>query len=95
MFIVLIHFKKPLAEVEPHVAEHRRYLDQGYLENVLLVSGPMTPRVGGVLVSQSNDRARLEAYLANDPYRLHQLADYELIEFTAVKAHEHHLSLIE
>lgn len=95
MFIVLIHFKKPLAEVEPHVAEHRRYLDQGYRQNMLLVSGPMIPRVGGVLVSQSNDRARLEVYLANDPYRLHQVADHELIEFSAVKALAGYSSLIE
>lgn len=95
MFIVLIHFKKPLVEIEPYVAEHRRYLDAGYQQDLLVVSGPRNPRVGGVLVSQAQDRARLEAFLAKDPYSIQQLADYELIEFAAVKAHAAFSSLIE
>ena len=94
MFIVLIHFTKPFAEVDPHVAAHRAHLDEGYQQNLFIVSGPMVPRTGGVLVSQTEDRACLEAFLAADPYHLHQLADYEVIEFAAVKFHEKISSLI-
>lgn len=87
MFVILLHYKKPLADVDRWLTEHRTFLEQGYQHNLFIASGPRNPRTGGVILSQCQDRAVLEDVLAQDPFRVHDIADYEVIEFTAVKHH--------
>ncbi|MDD7039160.1 MAG: YciI family protein, partial [Alistipes senegalensis] len=48
MFIVRLTYKKPLAEVERHLAAHREYLDRHYADGAFLCSGPQNPRSGGI-----------------------------------------------
>ena len=79
MFIVLLTYKLPLAEVERHLAAHREYLDRQYAAGTFLCSGPQNPRTGGVILCRAADRA------AEDPFRIHGVADYEIIEFSPVK----------
>jgi uncharacterized protein YciI len=62
-------------------------LDTGYQKNYLIASGPRTPRTGGVIFSQLKEKAIFEAFLQQDPFYLNQLATYEILEFTPVKAH--------
>ena len=85
MFIVLLTYKLPLAEVERHLAAHREYLDRQYAEGTFLCSGPQNPRTGGVILCRAADRAAVETLTAEDPFRIHGFADYEIIEFSPVK----------
>ncbi|MBM3857318.1 MAG: hypothetical protein FJ390_05065 [Verrucomicrobia bacterium] len=87
MFVVLLSYKKPLEEIEKYLAEHRAFLDQGYATDFFLLSGPMNPRTGGVIISQLASREQLESILKQDPFSVHGLADYKIIEFQAVKYH--------
>ena len=87
MFIVNLHYKKPIEIIEQFITEHRAYLDIGYQHNYLIASGPKNPRTGGILLSQLKDRETLENFLKNDPFILNEVASYELIEFTPVKHH--------
>jgi uncharacterized protein YciI len=88
MFIVLLTYKKPIEEVDQYLVAHRAYLDQGYAKNFLLASGPKIPRNGGVLISQLRDRAQLESFLQQDPFYIHEVGDFEIIEFEAFKHHK-------
>lgn len=81
MFIVLLTYKLPLAEVERHLAAHREYLDRQYAAGTFLCSGPQNPRTGGVILC----RAAVDALTAEDPFRIHGVADYEIIEFSPTK----------
>ena len=85
MFVVLLTYKKPLAEVEQHLQAHRQFLDESYRKGYFLASGPRVPREGGVILVRSMERQALEAHLLNDPFYSQQIADYTLIEFEAVK----------
>lgn len=87
MFVVLVTYKKPLERVEQYLVAHRAFLDRGYQEQLLIASGPRVPRTGGILLSQCNERAVLETFLSQDPFLLQGIAEYEVIEFTPVKAH--------
>lgn len=40
---------------------------------------------GGVILCRAADRAAVEALTAEDPFRIHGVADYEIIEFSPVK----------
>lgn len=85
MFIVQLTYKVPLAEVDKYLQAHREFLDYHYKQGLFLLSGPMKPRVGGILIALTTDREQLETVLQNDPYQLADIADYQLIEFTPVK----------
>lgn len=95
MFVVLITYKKPLNVIDEFLIVHRAYLDEGYKNNILFASGPQNPRTGGVLLSQLNDRAQLEQFIQNDPFKINGLADYQIIEFEPVKCHQDFLRFIK
>ena len=84
-YIVEITYRAPLSRIEEVLPTHRAYLQTGYDSGLLLGSGPQIPRQGGILIARAPTRADLEAFIAQDPYRLQDLADYRLIEFQPVK----------
>lgn len=86
MFIILVTYKKPLAEVEKHLADHRAFLDRHYADGALLCSGPQNPRTGGVILCRLTDREAVEALTAEDPFRIHDVAEYRLVEFSPNKS---------
>lgn len=88
MFVIHITYKKPLSLIDEHLQAHREFLETGYQRNYFIASGPKTPRTGGIILSQVSDRKKIETFLKNDPYVVHDLADYEFIEFTPVKYHK-------
>lgn len=85
MFIIQLTFKVPLVIVEKYVQSHRDFLDNYYKQGLLIISGPLKPRTGGIIIAAINDRARLEAIFAQDPYRLADIADYQFLEFVPAK----------
>jgi uncharacterized protein YciI len=87
MFVIELTYKVPLEVIDKYVNEHRNFLDKGYKNDFFVVSGPKIPRTGGIIISQLKDRKQLEEILQHDPFQIHDLADYEIIEFNPVKYH--------
>lgn len=88
MFLIIVNYKQPLTVVDEHLAAHRAFLEEGYQRDYFIVSGPRNPRTGGIILSQLTDRQQLEQALAQDPFYIHGVADYEIIEFNPVKKHK-------
>lgn len=95
MFIVHLTYKKPLETVEEFLVEHRNFLEEGYKKNFFIASGPKIPRTGGIILSQLKDRDQLQNILAADPFLVHDIADYEIVEFDPVKYHQDFASFIQ
>lgn len=95
MFIVQLAYKVPLTEVDKYLQAHREFLDYHYRQGLLLASGPMKPRTGGIILVLSQDRQAVEALFKQDPYHLADIADYTFTEFTPVKHHQALNVLIE
>jgi uncharacterized protein YciI len=85
MIIVELTYIAPLCDVDKYLQAHREFLDYHYKQGLFLASGPQKPRVGGILIALTNDKAHLESILKQDPYCLASIAEYRLIEFTPVK----------
>lgn len=85
MFIAILTYKKPLADVDKYLATHREFLDVHYAAGDLIASGPRKARVGGVIMLTSQSREDAEAILCQDPFRVNGIADYQLVEFTPTK----------
>ena len=82
MFIAILTYKKPLSEVDRFLAAHREYLATHYAAGDFIASGPQNPRVGGVIMIKANDRTAVEAIIAQDPFNINGIADYQIVDFT-------------
>ena len=82
MFIAILTYKKPLSEVDRFLAAHRAYLAKHYAAGDFITSGPQTPRVGGVIMMKAPGRETVDAIIAEDPFHINGIADYQIVEFT-------------
>ncbi|MDT8897009.1 MAG: YciI family protein [Thermanaerothrix sp.] len=84
-FLVEITYTLPFEQIAPLVSEHRAFLQEGYDSGMLLMSGPMNPRVGGIVIARAENEEQLRDYFSRDPYFLKHAATYRFIEFDPVK----------
>lgn len=85
MYVVLLTYTAPLEEVDYRLPDHAKWLDKHFARGEFLAAGRRNPRTGGVIITRPMDRAKLDAMLASDPFALHHLASYEVIEFSATR----------
>lgn len=82
MFIAILTYKKPLEEVDCFLQAHRDYLAVHYAAGNFIASGPQTPRIGGVIMIKADNRAAVDSIIAQDPFNINDIADYQIVEFT-------------
>lgn len=95
MFIIKSTYKASISEVDKYTQAHREFLDYYYKQGLLLISGPMKPRTGGIIIAASTDKAHIESIFKQDPFYLAEIADYEFIEFTPIKHRDEVKDLIQ
>ena len=83
MFVIELIYKASLAKIDAHMTAHVRFLKKYYAAGNFLVSGRKIPRDGGIIVAVGRTRAEIEAIVQEDPFYLHGLADFRIIEFRA------------
>lgn len=81
MFVISLNYKVPIQQVERHLEAHRAFLENYYASGHFLLSGRKVPRTGGLIVASGSDRDEIEKIIAQDPFYVHQIADYEVTEF--------------
>ncbi len=81
MYVITLRYKVGLDVVDKHRPAHLEWLKQGYAEGFLLASGRQNPPIGGVILARSMDPQKLNDWLANDPFKTADLADYTITEF--------------
>jgi uncharacterized protein YciI len=80
--ISIIRYRAPLEDVLKHTDAHRAYLQGLKQEGLLIASGPMVPRSGGLLLLRVPDNealATLDSIRDNDPYVRFGVAQHELL----------------
>ena len=85
--IALVRYRRPFEEIAPVVEAHRAYLRSLKANGLLLASGPMDPRSGGMLllrVPDENSAAALDRIRDDDPFTKQGLAQYELNPWNVV-----------
>ena len=86
MFIIILSYLKPISEIDALLEPHVKFLNDYYASGVFLASGRKVPRTGGVILAKAESREEIERIVAEDPFAVHGVASYEIIEFTASKA---------
>ncbi|MCD1259438.1 GTP cyclohydrolase [Paenibacillus athensensis] len=85
MFLISLHYKQPLEEVERHLDAHIAFLERYYASGHFLCSGRKQPRTGGVILMRASGLEEAERIMAEDPFYTHKIAEYQLTEFIPSK----------
>lgn len=82
MFIIIVTYKKPMAEIDPYMEAHLAHIRQQFTDGHFLFSGRKVPRTGGIIVSKVETREQLDEIIKQDPFYKHRLVDFDVIEFS-------------
>ena len=85
MFIINLTYKTELEKVDQHLNDHIEFLNEQYELGNFLASGRKIPRTGGIILSKVENKTELEKIIGKDPFKINELADYELTEFIPSK----------
>ncbi|WP_458070852.1 YciI family protein [Rhodanobacter sp. BL-MT-08] len=88
MFIVILTYVMSNDEVEKHLPDHRNFLKYFYSAGFGVVSGRQTAGGGGIIVASAASRAALDLELAKDPFHIHRVARYDILEFQPSMTHD-------
>jgi uncharacterized protein YciI len=81
LFVIDLHYVVPLDHIDPHLAGHRRFLEENYASGRFLASGAKVPRTGGVILAVAGSRGEVETLIQNDPFHEAEIARYTITEF--------------
>lgn len=84
MYLVSLTYLKPLSEIELFLEAHRAFLVEQYAAGAFLLSGPKDPRTGGVILAVEMAPECLQAILEQDPFKINEVASYEVQRFVPV-----------
>ena len=83
-YIILTSYVVPSEMVVEHTPAHRAHLGESYKKGVMLFSGPMEPRTGGVLYAKAEDVSIIEEMVSVDPFKTTGCANFQIIEMKPV-----------
>jgi uncharacterized protein YciI len=93
MFIISLKYMVPIERIEQSLDDHRKFLKKYYDNHTFLMSGPKSPRDGGVILLNADSLQLVEQIIQEDPFWQKKLAKYEIIEFTPSMTHDRLLFL--
>ncbi|ROI02670.1 GTP cyclohydrolase [Chryseobacterium sp. G0240] len=88
MFIISLTYRTSLDRVERFIPEHNSFLQKYYDLELFIASGRKEPRTGGIIVASARSKAEIEQIIKEDPFYIHQIADYDIVEFIPSKYNE-------
>jgi uncharacterized protein YciI len=89
MFIISLTYKTSLENVERFIPEHNDFLEKYYRSGNFIASGRKEPRTGGIILADAHSKNEVEEIIKEDPFYIHQVADYDITEFFPTKYNEH------
>jgi len=85
MFVIILSYTKPIEEIDILRPGHLEFLDKYYAKDIFLMSGRQTSLTGGVIIANAKSENEINLLIKEDPYHIHNVATYKIIEFDASK----------
>ncbi|WP_158559085.1 YciI family protein [Deminuibacter soli] len=82
MFLLELTYKVSQAEVDERMPAHAAYLNASHDRGEVIFAGYKSPRTGGLIVANFNDKTAVECFVHKDPFYLGHVADYRIVEFS-------------
>ncbi len=87
MFIINLNYIVPLDELDRHMNAHVKFLQKYYKQNIFIASGRKVPRTGGIILALADSKEQVEELIREDPFYVHQLAEFSITEFLTSQYH--------
>ncbi len=81
MYLVELTYISELNKIDQHLEAHRDFLNKYLKAQKLLLAGRKNPRKGGLIIFTAESTSEVEQIIAEDPFKIHNLAEYRIIEF--------------
>lgn len=88
MFIISLTYKVSIENVERYIPEHNSFLQKHYDSGQFIASGRKEPRTGGIIICNAQSKDEAQQIITEDPFHIHQIADYTITEFIPSKYNE-------
>jgi len=86
LYLILLDYLRPMAEVDLHLEAHRTFLSHHYAAGHFLLSGRKEPRTGGVILARADTPEEIRQWIAEDPFHQAGVARYEVIAWQPTMA---------
>lgn len=86
LYLILLTYQRPLADVDAHLDAHRAYLHRHYDAGHFLLSGRKAPRTGGVILARADSPEAVARWIAEDPFAQAGVAAYDVVAWTPTLA---------
>ncbi|WP_105405265.1 YciI family protein [Neorhizobium sp. T7_12] len=86
VYVVLVRYTQPIDAVMKHLAEHRKFVEEGYARGIFLLSGRGADGDPGIIIATGLTRKELAEAVKEDAFYRHSVAEYEIVEFHASRA---------
>lgn len=80
LWLLLTSYVRPLTDVDALRSSHLEHLDRQRAAGHFLAWGRLVPPTGGFILARGLDRAALDAVIADDPYTVGGVAEWEVRE---------------
>jgi uncharacterized protein YciI len=87
MFIINLNYIVPLEKLDEHMKDHVVFLKKYYKQNVFVASGRKVPRTGGIILALAKSKEEIETIVREDPFHIHNLAEFTITEFLTSQYH--------
>ncbi len=95
MFIISLTYKSSIENVEQLIPQHTIFLNKHYESGQFIASGRKEPRTGGIIIAKTASKKEVEKIITEDPFYIHEVADYTITEFIPSKYNENFKIFIE
>jgi uncharacterized protein YciI len=82
LWLLLTRYVRPLADVDALRSEHLAHLERQRVAGHFLAWGRLVPPSGGFILARGLDRTALDAVLAEDPYTVAGVAEWDVRELS-------------
>ena len=82
VWLLLSRYVRPLPEVDALRADHVAHLERQREAGRFLAWGRLVPPTGGFVIARGVDRAALDAVLAEDPFTVGGVAEWDVHELS-------------
>lgn len=86
MFALICRYLKPLDEVDRHLDPHIAWIARNAAEGRILLTSSRRPRTGGLMLATAADQTEIEAMIAEDPFIVNGVAEYEILDVEVKRA---------
>ena len=87
MFIINLNYIVALEKLDGHMKDHVVFLKKYYKQNVFVASGRKVPRTGGIILALAKSKEEIERIIREDPFHIHNLAEFTITEFLTSQYH--------